>query len=310
VSGFGSINEDLVSHARQDSWDYGTCQRPDGSFYGHGGVKCHKGVESESPSKDQVKRVGRALNSSFEDFSKEFGASRQAIMDKSAEEAVKRIEGNSLSKLNKFDVQRAIAAKRIVGVAEEIEALKALGNEGKSAIASIKGTKEFFDDMKWRLVNERMMISEGTLRMAWEGTDLNGKARDIFPGGKYGQSLRVVTEHPVPTKVAKSKYLESGIRDRKGTIEFFGKNNFLSLTSAPEDAKINNAGWKSKMPDSKKVFSRYDDSKVKIFPLKTSSGMVAGSNPNAVRSQIFDSAQGAKANGSSFEEWAATQIDI
>ena len=32
--------------AALESYDFGTCQRSDGSYYGHGGTKCHKGVEA------------------------------------------------------------------------------------------------------------------------------------------------------------------------------------------------------------------------------------------------------------------------
>jgi hypothetical protein len=34
-----------------EAYDFGTCQRSDGSYYGHGGTKCHKGVEA---SKDDL----------------------------------------------------------------------------------------------------------------------------------------------------------------------------------------------------------------------------------------------------------------
>lgn len=35
----------------QGVFDFGTCQRPDGSYYGHGGQKCHQGVQATLPTK-------------------------------------------------------------------------------------------------------------------------------------------------------------------------------------------------------------------------------------------------------------------
>ena len=35
----------------RDYLDFGTCQRADGSYYGHGGAKCHKGSEAKLPDK-------------------------------------------------------------------------------------------------------------------------------------------------------------------------------------------------------------------------------------------------------------------
>ena len=45
---FRSIRSDLLE------WSYGTCQRTDGSYYGHGGATCKKGVEASIPEKDWV----------------------------------------------------------------------------------------------------------------------------------------------------------------------------------------------------------------------------------------------------------------
>ena len=53
------IYEEAMALAAQ-VYDFGTCQRPDGSYYGHGGTKCHKGVEASPAniSKDIIKNVG------------------------------------------------------------------------------------------------------------------------------------------------------------------------------------------------------------------------------------------------------------
>ena len=59
----GRYNDVIYEEAMQmaaESFEFGTCQRSDGSYYGHGGTKCHKGTEA-SPSdmaKEITKNVG------------------------------------------------------------------------------------------------------------------------------------------------------------------------------------------------------------------------------------------------------------
>lgn len=60
----------------RDILDFGTCQRPDGSYYGHGGAKCHKGTEAQLSDKVSGHPVfqrlsesqGAALTQSLLDF--------------------------------------------------------------------------------------------------------------------------------------------------------------------------------------------------------------------------------------------------
>jgi len=304
----GRIPDEAVQICK-DYLNFTRCERPDGTAYGTGG-KCRKGFEAEKPDADKIARVSRALNSSFEDFLSEFGQSRQQIMDESAKTISQRIQSTPLEKLDKYDLQRLLSAKRLAVIVEEYQQLQQLGEKGKAATKAISSTKEFFDDMKWRLVNERMMISEGTLRAAWEGLPITGKAKDVYKNGQYGQSLAVVTEHPVPTAVMKKDLLNGGPANVKNIIERITQRNILSCTSAPEDNRLSAGGFKSSMPDEKNTFSRYDASKVKVFPLSMNSKTTAGVNPLTLRVTIQKSAKEAKENGKTFEEWAATQIDI
>lgn len=290
-------------------FEFTRCERPDGSAYGTGG-KCRKGVEADKPDKEKVARVSRALSSNFDDFLSEFGGSRQRIMDESAENIVERISSTPRHKLDKFDLQRVISAKRLASLVEDINEFKAMGDEGKAAIKAISGTKEFFDDMKWRLVNERMMVTEGTLRLAWDNVPLVGKANAVLKTNIHGQSLIVVTEHPVPTKILKSDILSLKSPKQDEVIREVSKRNLLSLTSAIEDKVLNDSGYKSSMPDPRNTFSRYDVSEIKVFPLRVNNDRIAGVHPNILRKNISDSAQKAKADGKSFEEWVASEIDI
>ena len=50
------FNQESYRSVRSEllEWSYGTCQRADGSYYGHGGAQCKKGVEASIPEKDWV----------------------------------------------------------------------------------------------------------------------------------------------------------------------------------------------------------------------------------------------------------------
>ena len=51
VHEFNPVILEEFYEAALEAYDFGTCQRDDGSYYGHGGTKCHKGVEA---SKDDM----------------------------------------------------------------------------------------------------------------------------------------------------------------------------------------------------------------------------------------------------------------
>lgn len=61
-SAYRSLRPELLE------WSYGTCQRTDGSFYGHPGATCHKGVEA-SPL-EGAKTYGPKSKSSFANLQK------------------------------------------------------------------------------------------------------------------------------------------------------------------------------------------------------------------------------------------------
>lgn len=46
----------------RDTLDFGTCQRADGTYYGHGGAKCHKGAEATLPSRVASHKVFSRLS--------------------------------------------------------------------------------------------------------------------------------------------------------------------------------------------------------------------------------------------------------
>ena len=47
-------------------YNFGTCQRPDGSFYGHGGSQCHKGTEATPESMLAATKTGKVSKSASE----------------------------------------------------------------------------------------------------------------------------------------------------------------------------------------------------------------------------------------------------
>jgi hypothetical protein len=180
--------------------------------------------------------------------------------------------------------------------------------------------KELFDGVKSRLVNEHMFISEGSLKLLWEGrnpmqTALKGLTSEEIErsGGpkKFGQSRLIVDEHPYPTKTLKNN-LMNNLSKGSSVVEvarFALKRNFYSWTSALDDVKITANGLKSKMPDEENRFSRYDSSGIKVFTLK----IPEKARPDGgfvKKNWIVDSAKKAKDSGASYEEWVASVIDL
>ena len=53
---FGTFNASEEALARE-MWEFRTCQRPDGSYYGTGG-QCRKGTETTKPEKEEKKGKG------------------------------------------------------------------------------------------------------------------------------------------------------------------------------------------------------------------------------------------------------------
>ena len=102
------IYEEAMALAAQ-VYDFGTCQRQDGSFYGHGGKKCHQGVEADpkTMSASIVKNVGatgltgKALEKKLSgmpeaDLMRIANATKDGLSMEQAErvnEAVKTLEG-------------------------------------------------------------------------------------------------------------------------------------------------------------------------------------------------------------------------
>lgn len=58
-------------------WSYGTCQRPDGSYYGHGGNQCKQGVEASVPERgwtSQAKSLGPKSSAAADKLNKKLAS--------------------------------------------------------------------------------------------------------------------------------------------------------------------------------------------------------------------------------------------
>jgi hypothetical protein len=282
-------------------WEFGTCQRTDGSYYGHPGKTCHKGVEAEK----SVEKVKKLLSGSYAEYEASYGGFRDGVLKDSAGAQTDKILSSDLKSMNADDARARTAAKRTKVSLEEMDEFR---EAGMDQLADKIGTKkELFDDMKWIMVNDRVLISEGTLNEAWNGTDLSAKANQAYSSKDFGQSRVVVGEHPVPTHELKTQLFASSDRSLKGVTTKIFNNSFISLTSAKEDNKLNSGGFKSNMPNSSKPLSRYERSEVKTFVLKDRMGK--GNNALPIIRNVQKEANQAKEKGMTKEEWIQSIID-
>ena len=315
----GRISEEIVQSCK-DFLDFTTCERPDGSLYGTGG-RCRKGVEAEKPSEEKVGQVKAALEMGIDEFVQKYGHRRQALLDYFADSFAEKAAIDGGVNLGTADQIRLTAAEQGERAIARYHLLTDTKDTEKTkAAASILAAKELFDGIKSRLVNEHMFISEGALKLLWEGKDPEQKAltgltpEEIERGGgpgKFGISRMIVDEHPYPTKTLKDNLMNDLPRGSSAVevAKFALKRNFYSWTGALDDVKLTASGLKSKMPDENNRFSRYDSSGIKVFTLK----VPEKARPDAgfvKKKWIVDSVKQAKDSGASYEEWVASVIDL
>lgn len=297
--------------ACKDFLDFTRCVKPDGSAYGTSG-KCRLGVEQDKEEK--INKMKKALSSSFEEFEKDFGPEFRKKISDPAEDFRSRTQAAKLNELSAEDTVKLVAAKRLAVTIESFHELEVPGvpSSKQKAANSLLKVKEYFDDMKWRLVNPTTFISEGTLRMAWDGHDVGNKANTLkdlssFTGIILGQSKIAVGEHPYPTKELKSALVRrfSGKENPSDIAKFVMEKNIVSWTSFWEDDKMSKLGLKSSAPN-EDVFSRYSAAKIKTFPLAKEFDSKQGLKTRA----LAESAKASKSAGQSFEEWAASVTNL
>ena len=315
----GRISEQTVQ-ACKDYLDFTRCERPNGTAYGTGG-KCRKGVEVEKPSEEKVGQVKAALEMGIDEFVQKYGRRRQALLDNFADSFAERAAKDGGDHLGISDQIRLTAAEQGERAIARYQRLTETKDPEKAkAAASILVAKELYDGVKSRLVNEHMFISEGGLKLLWEGKNPEQKAltgltpKEIESGGgagKFGQSRIIVDEHPYPTKTLKDN-LMANLPKGSSAVEvakFALKRNFYSWTGVFDDLKITAKGFKSKMPDEENGFSRYDSSGIKLFSLK----VPEKARPDGgfvKKNWIVDSVKKAKDSGIPYEEWVASVIDL
>ena len=80
---------------------------------------------------------------------------------------------------------------------------------------------------------------------------------------KKGRSA-LVLEHAVPVKILSKNIIEK-FKNGESILDYI-KNNFIFVTcSKIEDAKLNEAGYQSKMPDESDIWSRYKAAGITVY---------------------------------------------
>lgn len=282
--------------------DFTRCVRSDGSAYGTPG-QCRKGVEQERPNEEKIARVNRALSSSFDDYIKEFGAHRDKLFNAGADDLTRIAEQGILGS-DDYELDIAIAAEQMYANYKILQRVKESGKDVN--LAKLAKTNEMFLQLKWKLLNQQFGVTPGTLKLAWE-MDANSNAKKALKTKHpYGQRRVVIPEHIVPTATLVKDFLNQKFNSPIDIVRWTAGKNLLSMTSAPEDYKIEKRGFKSTMGKSGS-FSRYDESKVKLLPLSRS--LTDGQIQDLHRA-LNNSVKKAKKDGMSYEEWTASVVDL
>ena len=305
----GRISEKTIQSCK-DYLDFARCERPDGTAYGTSG-ECRKGRKAEKDPEENRRLVREALKASPEEFNSKFYPIIEGILNGNAEDFEERASSTPRSKLSESDNVKITAARRLAIIAEDYQELK--GTNAKAA-AKLKTTKEFFDDMKWRLPNDQVLITEGTLRAIWDGKDIAKNARDIFPEEaqkvKFGQSKGSIAEHSHPTSVLKDNILNRRFKSPSEMASFIMKRNFLTWVAGPEDGRMTEAGLRSTTPDPNDIFSRYKASKIKALPIRRNNGMMSLDDQGLNVPKWLNNAKEARERGESFEDWVTSVIEF
>lgn len=293
-------------HIRDEAvWEFTRCQRANGTYYGTGGV-CRKGVQA-----DKAEEVKKALAASQEEYNRVYYPKAQALLDENAKAYEERVSGTPRSELSAADNMRVTASRRMEVTVEDY---KELAGTNAEAAAQLKSTKELFDDMKWKLGNEQVFVSEGTLRGWYEGKDMSKKANAVYPeqakSSKFGQSKAAIGEHALPTAVLKQQLMSRDFSGHPQLASFIMQRNFLSWVDGPADARMTAAGYRSKTPDPNDVFARYKAVGIKALPIKRDGGLMTKDGQGMNTKRWMESAAAARARGESFEDWAATVIEF
>ncbi len=195
---FGGFDEASLIKFQQ-RYDYAaTPGVPCGDSHISAAYTCRIGLSKAST----VEEVGAALmGSSFDEYQKEYSSFRDGELDKSCKQISDRCFGKDTdsypspaerTKLDTRDQVRLLASKRALTLMEEVKEYDSLGTQaGADAGTKMLASKEFFDDVKWNMQPEALLVTPGTLEMAWDGVALNKNYAAQFPNdksAKFGQS--------------------------------------------------------------------------------------------------------------------------
>lgn len=269
--------------------------------------------KTKTTTTNQLQRNIEALNMTVWDFVKYYGDERARFISQGTEDWLKRLDDGAADKI---DYLRRLAAKHALLNHQEYLELQA---EGLTDVGTyIKSAKECWEDIKWKLQNTAVFITIGTLRMVWEDKlNLEENAKTNFgvedPNIKWGQRRTVVSEHPQPSAVMKEKFLAEDINNWREAGRFIMNTNFISCTTALEDKWFSDPtrefNMDSNTPEWRNPFARYDAAGIKTFKVARTDLYIFNKSKMNWK-KMSQEVRDAKANGSTFGEWAATMIEV
>lgn len=311
---FGGYDESKLIEFQQ-KFDYaGGGGQPCGASHISPAYTCRVGAGDPSYRTEMVKQL---LSGTYDDYAKEYAEFRQSERKASTDEILNRIYGNSnkepstaaVIELNKADKVRLAAAEQTLSTFRRVAEMDSMGSKGVKAANDLVSQKTLYEGMKWEMDSDFLLVSSGSLDLAWDGVQLDKSYKSQFPNdksAKFGQSRAGVDEHPYPTKALKSGLRELKPSNSRELMDFVMQRNLRSITSAPEDQRFSQQGMKSTTPNPKVVMARYDAAKVRTFILDNS----ITSKARDTQRTISNSVKIAKDRGMTKEEWISSIIKL
>lgn len=172
-------------------YDFGTCQRSDGSFYGHGGVQCHKGVEATAESllaSTKTGKVSAAAGSMAESATsaqlaslgttKEELAAATTLFDEKCQEQISRLNNGEVTPkeiesllVNHFDHDITRSEFVFIGMENGHDRANILENSessGQSSLARMLAQKEAVESGDMTLAQATLVNNAATMKYELE----------------------------------------------------------------------------------------------------------------------------------------------
>jgi len=205
-------------------WDFGTCQRPDGSYYGHPGGQCRKGTEASVPEKE---KKGRAPAAAKPEPTKKKAAAKPVEKVSSGSAATGTGTAHELAMLREFGIKLSDEENGILqenlkrGGPKAKEATEIAKDNVKDIKAQLKGEGKEITDVVWTA----QLRGDGLAKAAGvEGLNERNNQSDILlkvrnkDGSEetIGVSLKVNTSGKYPQDIPFYNGGLQGLSDKLG----------------------------------------------------------------------------------------------